>query len=562
MASSSKAKPSPSQFHLTLASSLADDDDDFQDPSPSLFRSSIGPSTSVSRKPLRRFSTDRPHRGKAKKHRYESPYKENVSPQADGLVIPCSLPVRRNSEPDLESVGLNCGLDSIQLTVDSAYDGCLNTNEEDASQCSNEVVPNEKVGVDIDADSDRKNGSLSCSPKKGVSECKKGYLNSIVSRLLKSAAGLEDGVGEELGESSDLDVLLKLCGEGSEGDDYYLEDQEDEVDEDGCASGGNGNCSLIYCPLCDKDITDLSEEQRQVHTNECIDKDDAPTEVGVSHRDTSNQHLGQVLDASPTPQKFVSMSPVAEWLHKLGLAKYEELFIKQEIDWDTLKWLTEEDLCKIGVSALGPRKKIVHALSELRKENIKEVGVQNDAKQAIVDDTSKVKLSKLITDYFPSSAARMKKVHATSTGKKEVGSSFIDSSYKPFKRKDPARNPKYRDVPVWCSIPGTPFRVDAFKYLRRDCSHWFLTHFHADHYQGLTKSFCHGKIYCSMVTAKLVNMKMGIPWDNIDILPLNKKINIAGIDVTCFDANHCPGAIIILFEPPSGCLAYRRFSFL
>lgn len=70
-------------------------------------------------------------------------------------------------------------------------------------------------------------------------------------------------------------------------------------------------------------------------------------------------------------------------------------------------------------------------------------------------------------------------------------------------------------------------------------------------YQGLTKSFCHGNIYCSSITAKLVNMKIGIPWNNIKVLPLNQKINIAGIDVTCLDANHCPGSVIILFEPPN-----------
>ncbi|KAI3461475.1 hypothetical protein Pfo_018138, partial [Paulownia fortunei] len=71
-------------------------------------------------------------------------------------------------------------------------------------------------------------------------------------------------------------------------------------------------------------------------------------------------------------------------------------------------------------------------------------------------------------------------------------------------------------------------------------------------YQGLTRSFCQGMIYCSSITAKLVNLKIGIPWDKIQVLPLNQKINIAGIDVTCFDANHCPGAIIILFEPANG----------
>ena len=77
-------------------------------------------------------------------------------------------------------------------------------------------------------------------------------------------------------------------------------------------------------------------------------------------------------------------------------------------------------------------------------------------------------------------------------------------------------------------------------------------------YQGLTRSFSHGKVYCSLITAKLVNMKIGIPWDKIQVLPLNKKISIAGIDVTCFDANHCPGSLIVLFEPPNGkvCVAF------
>ncbi|KAI5412954.1 hypothetical protein KIW84_057539 [Lathyrus oleraceus] len=73
-----------------------------------------------------------------------------------------------------------------------------------------------------------------------------------------------------------------------------------------------------------------------------------------------------------------------------------------------------------------------------------------------------------------------------------------------------------------------------------------------DHYQGLTKSFNHGKIYCSFVTARLVNMNLGISYDKLHILPLNQKIEIAGIGVTCLDANHCPSSIIILFQPLNG----------
>lgn len=92
---------------------------------------------------------------------------------------------------------------------------------------------------------------------------------------------------------------------------------------------------------------------------------------------------------------------------------------------------------------------------------------------------------------------------------------------------------------------------------------YFAWLFYTD-YQGLTKSFCHGMIYCSSITAKLVNLKIGIPWDKIQVLPLNQKISIAGVDVTCFDANHCPGAIIILFEPPNGkvCIKHAKHTFI
>ncbi|RZR89207.1 hypothetical protein BHM03_00016897 [Ensete ventricosum] len=106
-------------------------------------------------------------------------------------------------------------------------------------------------------------------------------------------------------------------------------------------------------------------------------------------------------------------------------------------------------------------------------------------------------------------------------------------------KRKPTRNTvskgKVREVPPWCCIPGTPFRVKL------------LTD-----YQGLNKNFYHGKIYCSSITAHLVNMKIGVPWDRLQILPLNQNITLAGVGLTCFDANHCPGSIIILFEPPNG----------
>ncbi|KAL3844090.1 hypothetical protein ACJIZ3_001493 [Penstemon smallii] len=368
---------------------------------------------------------------------------------------------------------------------------------------------------------------------------KQDYLpsyNSIESKLVKHHINSEEEeqfCGEEEEGSTQLDVLLKLC---------------DDVDESEVE-----RIDSIYCPLCGADISELTDDLRQIHTNNCLDKLEGSSNVASVNDAGGLQCPGQIVDGSPLKSngKVADVSPVVEWLRKLGLSKYEEVFVKEEIDWDALQWLKEEDLCSIGITALGPRKKIVHALGELRNDLCRTVEIKEDVSKGVADET-KLGKTKLITDYFQGPLSERKKGSITSTAQNIARRSHTDSAQKSVQGKGRGRNGKQKDVPLWCSIPGTTFRVDAFKYLRRDCSHWFLTHFHLDHYQGLTRSFCHGMIYCSSITAKLINMKIGIPWDKIQVLPLNQKINIAGIDVTCFDANHCPGAIIILFEPPNG----------
>ncbi|PON61631.1 Receptor-like tyrosine-protein kinase [Trema orientale] len=374
----------------------------------------------------------------------------------------------------------------------------------------------------------------------------------------------------------ELDVLLKLRSALEQGDGTNgSESSHHHSEGDGFVDDGNG--VFVECPLCGVDISDLSEERRQLHTNDCLDKEDAQAQdvVGEPREDAQAQAQDVVLrheDGEPqVSKKLADVSTVVEWLRGLGLAKYEDVFVREEIDWDSLRWLTEEDLFSIGITALGPRKKIVHALSQLRKgsgqaieadtachasgelgKSTNGVEMPFDVSEQVTDSASKIAANKLITDYFPGSSIDMKKVCNSSKEQSAVVKRSSGSGSKHAMGKNNVTKGKLKNPPSWCCVPGTPFRVDAFRYLRGDCSHWFLTHFHMDHYQGLTKSFCHGKIYCSSITATLVNMKIGIPWDRLQVLPLNQKINIVGIDVTCVDANHCPGAIILLFEPPNG----------
>nr|CAB3457151.1 unnamed protein product [Digitaria exilis] len=387
-------------------------------------------------------------------------------------------------EPD----SLACNLDSQERKVDAGH----------CSTPENETIEN------------RSSGSEAC---KG--HC---FSNSSESKLPESQ-GIHDFETDgydnfEIG--TQLNELINLCMKDS------IEGQSNcasPIKQSTFDSKRFKSDLQVKCPLCGLDISDLSEELRQLHTNNCLDE------------------------------------PV-------------------------------KDLLGMGITALGPRKKITHALGELRKKhdgaNDMEAGVSSS------ENTKKAKLpmngNKLITEYFRCSpfdqrqSSRACKVNRPSNLNEQKKSSATAAT-----RISRGGKGKVKDTPLWCFVPGTPFRVDAFRYLRGDCCHWFLTHFHVDpnlvctylvylcflashvdvqyltricvsstDYQGLTRSFCHGKIYCSSITASLVHHKIGISWDKLHVLPLNKKITISGVNLTCFDANHCPGSIIILFEPPNG----------
>lgn len=109
-----------------------------------------------------------------------------------------------------------------------------------------------------------------------------------------------------------------------------------------------------------------------------------------------------------------------------------------------------------------------------------------------------------------------------------------------------------RTCPFYKIMPGLYICVDAFRYgAVEGCKAYFLSHFHSDHYIGLTSSWCHGPIYCSHVTANLVRQQLRVDPKWVVDLEFEKPVEVPGtrgVKVTMIPANHCPGSSLYLFE--------------
>nr|XP_061802851.1 5' exonuclease Apollo-like [Nerophis lumbriciformis] len=113
-------------------------------------------------------------------------------------------------------------------------------------------------------------------------------------------------------------------------------------------------------------------------------------------------------------------------------------------------------------------------------------------------------------------------------------------------------------------IANTPLAVD-FWHVRRcpESRLFFLTHMHSDHTVGLTSTWADRPIYCSPVTASLLKMKLQVKekWihslevGESHLLPLD-DIGKEHMTVTLINANHCPGAVMFLFQGYFGTILY------
>ena len=87
---------------------------------------------------------------------------------------------------------------------------------------------------------------------------------------------------------------------------------------------------------------------------------------------------------------------------------------------------------------------------------------------------------------------------------------------------------------------------------------YFLSHAHADHTVGLRDGWKGGTVFCSEITKRLIELQFQDVSEHLIALPMNESV-LFGVDedgkhvnVTLLDANHCPGAVMFLFEGAFG----------
>lgn len=207
-----------------------DDDDDFQIPPTQTLSASLKPTSHKT--PLKLSNTLHPP-FKTRK-RSANPGKENA--------VVSTVPATRSD--DLSDLHDICGLDLIPSSIDSSFDSTSAQNKE--------------------------SDTVKCDEKKMESlELTKGYMcNSVESRLIRPISELSKEFREACEEDEELDELLKLCDEVEE---------EEEEEDNGIEKERNGEDNgSVPCPLCGVDISNLNEEQRLVHTNDCLDKVENP----------------------------------------------------------------------------------------------------------------------------------------------------------------------------------------------------------------------------------------------------------------------------------------------
>src|SRR5215510_3844333 len=100
--------------------------------------------------------------------------------------------------------------------------------------------------------------------------------------------------------------------------------------------------------------------------------------------------------------ELIVTQQIADWLNSIGLGEYAQRFADNDIDFDVLSELTDQDLEKLGVS-LGHRRKLLRAVGALGRRT--SAGAPEAARR---DGAERRQLTVMFTDLVGSTALSTK----------------------------------------------------------------------------------------------------------------------------------------------------------
>ncbi|KAJ0404500.1 hypothetical protein ATCC90586_007757 [Pythium insidiosum] len=355
------------------------------------------------------------------------------------------------------------------------------------------------------------------------------------------------------------------------------------------------------CPTCSKELTDYNEQRREAHVNLCLDRLSQGFGASIPEAGSTTARESVADNRSPQSSSSSARAPAA------AAAPPEDLYhcriCGQKLP---LKGLESQSR---HVKSCGQRFGIrPHELARLlvrdatadQEENRDDASTVGTLESHASSEAGPTRSVDAFAVLMGSAAASSRSSTAPSSAAPGAATSVVSnafdvlmkssktqavvkaatavvSSFWPSSGGNSTNNAKKRPRPLSANggaashagsatrrrfgcpdfkrILGTqpPFIVDGFRYASKSLSSvYFLTHFHSDHYIGLDKSFDCGVIYCNQVTAALVVQELRIDSKYVHPVPMNTPVDVHGVQVTFMDANHCPGAAIVLFRLRSG----------
>lgn len=179
----------------------------------------------------------------------------------------------------------------------------------------------------------------------------------------------------------------------------------------------------VTCVICDVRLDGMPEEERHKHVNACLEgqeefleeKTRKSQEISALFRQGDSPsntctYCGVLLDGKSLRARVAHIKrctnkvkrlakelmqsdmDIEQWLSTIGLQKYTQTFLNRGIQLNMLDQLTEDDLRSMGITTLGPRRKILASVAEMgaaaRELKTSNVGTSQDGEETAFPEPS------------------------------------------------------------------------------------------------------------------------------------------------------------------------------